>query len=388
MITTRRQQQGFSLIEQMVALAVGLGLLAALTTLFINASQSQRLLLRSAQQLENGRYAMDVLTQDIHHAGFYGQFALYVEGGALPDPCTAGNAVSLFDALGYPVQAIMALESAASLSDNKPTVRPVLTGTSCAPLLPAANLYPGSDILAIRRANTTPLAVGATALQNEVYIQANPLTAEITFGNGSAITATSKPNGALATVLQKDGVTAALIRKFHVHLYFVAPCSVPAGGGAICTGSSDDQGNPIPTLKRLDLAVDPTTNLLGFNTVSIAEGVEAFKVEVGLDTSPNTLNLTTLRVGDGIPDEYRPDADNEEPDDSEWEDAVSLKVFLVARDSEQTVGHRDTKSYPVATPAADGGTGLVYGPYNDRYRRHAYQSEIRLTNLSGRRENP
>ena len=34
------------------------------------------------------------------------------------------------------------------------------------------------------------------------------------------------------------------------------------------------------------------------------------------------------------------------------------------------------------------GTGLTYGPYNDLYKRHAYFSEVRLVNLSSRRENP
>ena len=34
------------------------------------------------------------------------------------------------------------------------------------------------------------------------------------------------------------------------------------------------------------------------------------------------------------------------------------------------------------------GTGLTYGPYNDAYKRHSFFSEVRVVNLSSRRENP
>jgi type IV pilus assembly protein PilW len=195
-----------------------------------------------------------------------------------------------------------------------------------------------------------------------------------------------------ATIKQKNG-NAESIRKYHVHIYFVAPCSVPAGSGDVCTGANDDGGRPIPTLKRLELGVDASGNRK-FNVVPVAEGIEAFKIEYGIDNSPNTANSSTGRIGDGAPDVYIPNISTAAPTVVDFANAVSAKVWLIARNTEPSPGYSDTKTYPVATSSAVlgagtvQGTGLVYGPYNDQFKRHSYFSGLRLTNLSARRENP
>jgi type IV pilus assembly protein PilW len=379
----RTTQRGFSLIELLIAMGLGLLLMAGLVTVFANSSQSQRELQRTAQQIENGRYAMDILTQDLHHAGFYGRYTAYTAPTTAPDPCITGDATALAAALGMPVQGFVAADQ---------STKPSLTGTTCGTYLTSANLYAGSDILVIRRAETTALAVGATAVSGEVYMQTNPDTVSVQFGNGAAITATSKADGGAATILQKNA-NAEAIRKYRVHIYFVAPCSVPAGGGSVCTGSTDDQGKPIPTLKRLELSVD-STGTLTFNTVPISEGIEALKIEYGIDNSPATTNASTQLIGDGASDLYIPNASTSAPSVTDFPNAVAAKVFLIARNTEASAGFIDAKTYPVATSATAlgagtvAGTGLTYGPYNDGYKRHAYFSEIRLMNLSSRRENP
>lgn len=381
--TRRGAQRGFSLIELLIAMGLGLLLMAGLVTVFANSSQSQRELQRTAQQIENGRYAMDILTQDLHHAGYYGRYTAYTAPTTAPDPCITGDATALAAALGMPIQGFVASSQSA---------KPSLSGTTCGTYLPTTNLYAGSDILVIRRAETTALSVGATAVSGEVYVQTNPDTASVQFGNGAAITAASTADGGTATILQKSG-NAEAIRKYHVHIYFVAPCSIPAGGATACTGSSDDQGKPIPTLKRLELSVN-SSGTLTFNTVPISEGVEALKIEYGIDNSPATANASTQLIGDGAPDLYIPNASTSAPSVTDFPNVVSAKVFLIARNTEASVGFIDAKTYPVATSASamgagtNAGTGLTYGPYSDNYKRHAYFSEIRLMNLSSRRENP
>jgi len=369
------------MIELLVAMAIGLMLMAGLVTVFANSSQSQRELQRTAQQIENGRYAMDVLTQDLHHAGYYGRYASYNATVTAPDPCITGDAAALQLSMSFPVQGYVA---------SSQSSRPSLGTSTCGTYLPSANLYPGSDVLVIRRADTSALAVGATAAAGEVYLQSGPLDAQIQFGAGTPITATSQADGNTATIVQKSG-NAEFIRKYHVHIYFVAPCSIPNGGGSVCTGSSDDQGKPIPTLKRLELSVD-SSGTLTFNTVPIAEGVEALKIEYGIDNNPGTPNASTGLIGDGAPDLYIPNAGTASPTDMDFANVVTAKVFLVARNTESTAGFKDTKTYAVATSSSStgavAGTGLAYGPYNDGYKRHGYFSEIRLINLSSRRENP
>ncbi len=84
---------GFTLVEMMIAMTIGLMLLAGMVTYFVNASGNQRELQRSGQQIENGRYALDSLIQDLHLAGFYGPYIGYTTPGALPDSCDTAPAV-------------------------------------------------------------------------------------------------------------------------------------------------------------------------------------------------------------------------------------------------------------------------------------------------------
>ncbi|MGE5626307.1 MAG: PilW family protein [Bacillota bacterium] len=389
------RQHGLSLVEMMIALTIGLVILAAMTSVFVNSSHSQMASQNSAQQIENGRYALDQLTQDLHLAGYFGQYSTYSDGTTLPDPCdtSAAGLQSAVTTNAYPVQGITALQTSSGI----PTVRPDLSGTTCTTYLPAANLYPGSDILVVRRVDTSTtwsttsggvLTQGTDkALNNEVYMQSNQVTAAIQIGNGNVITTSSTADGGTATILTKGGASAAPIYKYLVHIYFVAPCSRPKGGGSVCTGANDDGGSPIPTLKMLELSLN-SANTLTFNVIPIAEGVEAFKVEYGIDNSPTSSNATTGRIGDGVPDLYIPNSTTNQPGAADYPDAVSIRLFLVTRDSQPTQGYTDNKVYPVATSASLNGTGLKYGPYGDAYKRHGYDTFIRLENMSSRREIP
>ena len=50
----------------------------------------------------------------------------------------------------------------------------------------------------------------------------------------------------LFTLRNKDFASYSPIRRYHVHIYFIAPCSVPAGGGSVCTGSRGRQRRADP----------------------------------------------------------------------------------------------------------------------------------------------
>jgi type IV pilus assembly protein PilW len=384
-LSPNARQRGLSLIELMIAITLGLLVLAGLTTVFVTASESQRELQRSAQQIENGRYAMDVLSNDVNLAGFYGRYSAYSDPAAIPDPCITGNEAALTTSLRTPIQAFLAADQSSI---------PSLAGTTCGTYLTAANLHPGSDILVIRRVETTTLrypgdgftpAVTAadTMTTNEVYTQTNPKDVSLFFGAGTAVS-----DATPATVLQRNG-KAESVRKLRVHIYFVAPCSLPAG--AACS-SSDDGGTPVPTLKRLELTVSGGART--FNVVPISEGIQAFKVELGIDNSPNAVNACTTRKGDGAPDLYLPNSTTAAISVADLAGVVSAKVWIIARSPQATPGFTDTKTYAVATPSTVlgagtvAGTGLTYGPYNDGYKRHAFFSELRAVNPSSRREIP
>src|SRR5437667_7909465 len=63
---------GFSLVEMMVALALGLIMLAAMLDGFNSNSATGTTNTRFAEVQTNGRYATDFLRREIQHAGFLG----------------------------------------------------------------------------------------------------------------------------------------------------------------------------------------------------------------------------------------------------------------------------------------------------------------------------
>lgn len=344
---TFKHQAGVTLIELMIALAIGAVLLIGLATVFINSSSSRRELEKSSALIENGRYAISILADDLSLAGYYGFYNDIGDAPAtLPDPCALTSA-SLLAAIPQPLQGYRAA--------NLTTVPDIDTTNTCeASLLTNANLTQGSDILIIRRADT---AVSGAMTSPEVYLEANARTAEVLIST-AATGLLRSPN--------KAGSPAADIRKLHVHTYFIAPCSRGSGANGVCQVGDDG----IPTLKRLAfhrtgaIEIEP-----------LVEGIEYMKLEYGIDTSPSSINAITGLAGDGIPDSYVTS-----PTTAQWASVVSVRVYILARAPRASDGHNDTKAYVL------GSTNIA--ATNDQFKRHVYSAEVRPTNVAGRREIP
>src|SRR4029078_2719241 len=82
-------QAGYTIVELMVSIAVGLFLVGALLTLLVTNSINSAELNKTGAQIENGRFAMQLLIDTIQHAGYLGQYSPTVTPTyALPaDPC-------------------------------------------------------------------------------------------------------------------------------------------------------------------------------------------------------------------------------------------------------------------------------------------------------------
>ena len=125
---------------------------------------------------------------------------------------------------------------------------------------------------------------------------------------------------------------------------------------------NNSAGDNIPTLKRLELATNGT-----FTTTALVEGIEYMQFDYGIDSD-----------GDGVINSY---TDCSTCSLTDWSNVVAIRVNLVARNTETSPGHIDTKTYSI------GDSGTV-GPFSDAFKRHAYNQVIRLNNPSGRREVP
>jgi len=320
------KQKGLSLIELMVGMTIALIMLVLLSALLTNNTQARTELDQTMQQVENGRYAIQMMTSELRHAGYYGEGSSFGKVPlAMPDPCST----------------VLAEQKAALPLAIQGFSQPGASPLAC---LSAVNFKAGTDVLVVRRAMTND-ATAAGLDPALPYVQS--LGTSFVFDSGTDPTVFS--------LTTKAGAPAA-IHPYTVQIYFISPCSRPAAG-ADCTGASDDGGYPRPTLKRLELTT------AGWVTTSLVEGIEQMVVEYGIDSNQ-----------DGSADVYKSEA----ADITEWSNVVSVRLHLLARNTRQSGNYQDEKRYNLGP--------VVFGPTNDRYKRHAYSEVVRLMNVSGRRE--
>jgi len=335
--------RGYSIIELMVAITISLIVLAALVGLFAGNSRERGEIERANQQTENGRYALQIIGDDLRDAGYFVSFnpgtvagpnAQLVIPAALPNAC-AVDVPTLNSAVAIAVQGY----------DNG------ANAPAC-----VADLRAGTDILVVRRASTC--AVGSAGcdpqVAGDVYLQVSGCGTEFSAGTYYALDS----NAGNLNLHQKDCATAALIYQFRSHVYFVA--------------NNDKPGDGIPTLKRAELGAG------AFNIVPLVEGVENLQLEYGLDTTVPTTGSPAVYTAD--PSSYNGCAPATCV--SYWRNTVTAKINVLTRSLTTTQGYADAKTYALGLTAA-GGANTV-GPFNDGYKRHVYYSVARLNNPAGR----
>jgi type IV pilus assembly protein PilW len=382
-----RTQAGFTMIELMVAITISLMILAALVTLLVNVNRNNSELAKANSQIENGRFAIQLLQNDIMQAGFWGPFVPEFEDrsaaavptdvpSAIPDPCLAytplnWNTAYLANLVGIPVQ------SASSAPG------------SCAGVVSAKK--DNTDVLVVRRAaSCVPGEANCELLvADELYFQASMCPAEIDAGQPYAIN-----TAGLDLQTGACNGTPAPLRKFVSHIYWIRDFAVTAGDG-------------IPTLVRSQL--DFVAALEHQPAEVLIEGIEGFNVELGIDNTVTRSGLNTpvnyavipdmvdpatgtahaeskyntlpKNRGDGIPDGafIRCTATGAAPcTAADLMNTVAVKLYVLARSREATPGHVDDKTYQLGT--------VTLQPFNDGFKRHVFSTTVRMVNVSGRRE--
>jgi type IV pilus assembly protein PilW len=343
--------RGYTIIELMVAITIGLIILAALVSLFAGNSRERGEIERANQQTENGRYALQIIGDDLRDAGYLASFNPGTVAGPNPQltiPATLPNACAID---------VPTLNSALALA-----IQGYDNGVN-APACVAADLRPGTDILVVRRASTC--AVGAAGcdpqVAGDVYLQPSGCAAEFTAGTYYVLDS----NAANFNLRQKDCFTAALIYQFRTHVYFVA--------------NNDKPGDGIPTLKRAELGVNALGNR-AFNIVPLVEGVENLQLEYGLDTAAPTTGSPAVYTAD--PTSYNGCVPGPCTVVSNWRNTVTAKINVLTRNLTPAQGYTDSKTYALGLTAA--GAVNTVGPFNDGYKRHVYYSVARLNNPAGR----
>lgn len=346
----RSTQRGVSLVELMVAITLGLMVLAALTTIFVNSSRARQELDRGASVIEEGRYALSILNAELGQAGYYS--GISAVSGTTNAPCS----VTVADWAGS-----LSLHAIGSNQGD--------TSFNC------ITRATGSDAIFIQRAGSCvagPTAEsGCTAMAaNAAYIQVSECGAEysgapfVLAANTGTQTAVyplksivlPTTTGASPTCSTTPGT--AEIRKFYRSFYYV-------------------DSNAI--LWRMDVDAGSSANPPG-TPIQIASGVENIQFEYGVDSS-----------GDGAPDSFA-----SAPTD--WANVVGVRISVLQRSNSATPGYQDDKTYVLgdicslppgqsACPAPNSGnTPVVRTTGEQTFKRHVFTSYVTFDNPVGRRQ--
>ena len=101
LLPTRRRARGFTMVELLIGLAIGLFIVAASTSLLTGNLRENRLLLIESRLMQDLRTAADMITRDLRRAGYWAAADAGVRSDAgtptLPNPYTElapGNAAA------------------------------------------------------------------------------------------------------------------------------------------------------------------------------------------------------------------------------------------------------------------------------------------------------
>lgn len=305
-------QRGLSLIELMVALAIGLFLVAGAITIFANSRTTYRALEATARLQESARFALDVVRTDVRMAGYFGLHNRpdYVTNRAANSdpvsdddpPANLSIAETVLDACddNHLVDFQRSIDGidAAYFAEAEAPCAPGPAGVDVTDVTAL-----GSDLLIVRRASTETEAAPAL---NRYQVVSSRLQSTLMPVTGQ--TAGTLPSG--------YSVPQSEVRDAIVNAYYVSPQS---------TGSAD-----MPSLRRKRVIAGPA-----MADEEIMPGVEDLQFEIGIDES-------TPR--DGIVDRW----ENPGGLNPNAESVVAVRIWLRVRAETPEVGFVDGESYQYA----------------------------------------
>lgn len=355
------RQAGLTLVELMVAMAIGLFLALGLVVMMGDSSRTFRIQDDYARLQENAVSGLNYVTDTLRHAGFF------------------GNITRNATLRQYTPITISGLDCGNTFATNQPLFGhaslTTATVTGAVPCIVAANFQDGPVLIA-RLSIGFPVATDASgnpvggfpAGDTRIYLQANVADGIIFRGSEYA--------SMLAASQEKrlENGRHFPVFPYQLHVYYIRPCSRPTGAGGVCQ-AGDDDGRPIPTLVRRELQDNTMAER------ALAEGVERISILYGIDSLPAGNE-------DGIADRFVADPSTLP---SGWDRVVSVRVSLLVRTPNPIAGYTDAdKNYDLD---ANGTTdyncntnGVALGdPQACMYKRALFSQVIQVRNLAFRR---
>ena len=317
------KSKGFSLIEMMIALTVGMLLIAALTAVVISGSRSSKSNERNSELQNNGRYAIDVLKRDIQHAGHHGLTGADIisSSAAVTGDCASGFALNLH-------QSIYGTNSS-NLSNTCIT-----------------SYEPNTDVIAVRYVslNSVPATPGV-APTITAPLTANTYFFRSAYGVGAIYQGTAVP-ASLAQEPQQDHTV-------ETHVYYIRPYTVSATESPL-----------IPALCRVVLGKNGA-----MQDELVASGIDQLQIQYGVLNANGTLQYKNADAVD-------PAATGTTTTVTEWDRVRSVQLWLTARSSK---AEEAAYVYP-GNDMGDITAGTSVSAGTSHYRRQLYTTTVELRN--------
>lgn len=336
---------GFSLIELLVAMAVGLVLIGGLYQVFVGSTGTYSVNERLSRVQENGRFALYLMRNEILGAGYLGCLQ---DVGELTSTLNDPTAFVLdFN------QAIYGLEATGTnaWADDTAAVTPTATGTADLALTSPVN---HSDMLVIRGIdpNVTIELTAEMPLSSADLKLSSGLSGILAAGGNDILLVTDCEG---ATVFQTTGYTTSNGNTVHNTGGLPAPTDPDYPGNATKDlGHTFAEGSQIffPRtatyyVRNNDAGEPALYRKIGLNAVEeLVEGVESMQLRYGVDTD-----------GDRMADGYV-----KATGISDWSQVVSVRVGLLMRSAKEVLhGPLDTAQYDI-----DGDGVTDFDPADDR----------------------
>jgi type IV pilus assembly protein PilW len=328
-----RAEQGLSLVELMVAMAIGTFLLAGAITVFGKTRDLYRTNDAAARLQETARYAMSTIEADLRMANYWGLMsrADLIENGPaldLANPPAVDPTYSLpAELTGY---AGTINQCGAMWAVKLPAYVEATDSYTLGCAAAGSGAVAGSDTLTIRRVSTqviAPAALGASA--GQVKIQTSRVQGTL-FASGTL------PVGYLPPLSE----TRALV----INGYYIGQ------------DSDERAGTPSLRRKQLDVAGGAPT----IADLQIVPGVEDLQVEFGADFNNDQNADYFVQPNTAIP---------------AGDQVVAVRVWLLVRAEQADTGYTDSRTYTYASRT--GAAALTPG---DSFQRVLVSKTIALRN--------
>lgn len=322
-----KQSRGFSLVELLVAMLVGVVIISGAFSLHSTTRKTQAVNEMYMDIVADARFAIEIISYDLRHAGMWGgtnNSDLISCKSSEPTACTASSA-------GESLPAAITGDCSAGWYYDLRTPVFATDNTELNPYsstcIPASEGHVAStDILEIRYADSN---VSAALQANQAYVRSNAI-------NGRLFVGSTQP-----VIDAYDSSSQTRNHELHAYAYYIS-------------NFTDATGDGLPSLRRVALVNGPA-----IQNQMLASGVADFQVQFGVDVD-----------NDDAIDRYV------DPDDVvDWSRVYAAKIWLLMRSDEKQIGVDTTKSFSIAGAAA-----ANYGGVDD-YRYFMVTSVVNLRNM-------